>query len=231
LSRLSWARDRLRYRLSAGAVTAAVPPALLVGTANAALAVAAGKAIPAAIVSDQVATLTEGVLRTMWVTKLKAFASVVLVVAVLGTAGLFTLHALGAADSKEGKKSASDKDRFQGTWAMVSGDHGGEKVPEKDLKNCTLTVNGDKATLMMLGRTIEGTIALDPGKKPKQIDLKCDEGAGTMVNKGIYVLEGDTLKLCIAHPPHERPKEIATKKGEKWPALFVFKRQGKDKAK
>jgi uncharacterized protein (TIGR03067 family) len=39
---------------------------------------------------------------------------------------------------------------------------------------------------------------LDPAKKPKQIDLVIAEGRAV---KGIYLLDGDTLKLCVEKEP------------------------------
>jgi RNA polymerase sigma factor (sigma-70 family) len=247
LSRLAWARERLRYRLSrrgvalsAGLLTSllsssevspAVTPALLVRTANAALSVAAGQAIPAGAVSEQVATLIEGVVRAMWVKKLKALASVLLVMALLGGACLFTYHGLRADDKNEVKKGKSDREKLQGTWVLTSADHGGQKAGPEEIKDCTLTIKGDKCTLTMQGQTQEGTISLGPSKKPRQIDLTVDEGGGAQTHLGIYVLEGDTFKLCMSHPPQERPTKFATKKGAKWPGLFVFKRQEKAKPK
>jgi RNA polymerase sigma factor (sigma-70 family) len=107
LSRLARGRERLRCRLSrrgvtlsaAGLVTvlsqnaapAAVPAALVSPTAQAALAFAAGKAANT-LVPASVAALTEGVLRTMFLTKLKiALATLLAVVVIAPGAGLIAL--------------------------------------------------------------------------------------------------------------------------------------------
>jgi uncharacterized protein (TIGR03067 family) len=81
----------------------------------------------------------------------------------------------------------------------------------------------------MQGQTQEATIALDPSKTPRQIDMTIDEGGKEEVHLGIYTLEGDTFKLCKSHPPQARPSKFATEEGERWPAIFVFKRQVKAK--
>jgi RNA polymerase sigma factor (sigma-70 family) len=99
LSRLSRARERLRQRLlrrgvclSAGLLAAVVAAngqpaevtAGLVGTTSkAALAVAAGQAV-AAVATARAAALTEGVLRAMFMTKLKVALGIVLAVGLIG---------------------------------------------------------------------------------------------------------------------------------------------------
>ncbi len=119
-SRLSRGREMLRRRLvrrgvtlSTAVLTAAlwqhaaeaVPTAPLVtATLRAALLFAAGPAVGG--VSVQVTTLAEGVLRTMFITKLKMAALTVFVVGLLAAGGVFTQHALKAAPQPEAKKEA-----------------------------------------------------------------------------------------------------------------------------
>jgi RNA polymerase sigma factor (sigma-70 family) len=110
--RLARAREMLRQRLArrglvfaatlAGALVleqttaAALPAALVHATVKAALA---GTAAPAAggLISAEVAALVEGVTRTMFVTKLKIVAAVVLAVGLIGgSAGLVTRQVLAA---------------------------------------------------------------------------------------------------------------------------------------
>jgi RNA polymerase sigma factor (sigma-70 family) len=100
LSRLAWARERLRERLTrrglalpAGVLAAwlaqegasAVAPALVIGsTVRAALGLARGKAASAGVVSTRAATLMEGVLRSMFLTKLKMTAALAVLVVLMG---------------------------------------------------------------------------------------------------------------------------------------------------
>ncbi len=105
-SRLAWARERLRSRLtrrgmgpsvgllSAPAASTAVPPALISSTVKAATA--------ASMVSVSVAALTEGVLKAMFVTKVKMAAALLLAVVVFcGAVGLaYRTLAAGAGDRK-----------------------------------------------------------------------------------------------------------------------------------
>jgi RNA polymerase sigma factor (sigma-70 family) len=70
--------------LSAGVGHTAVPPALLGATLRAAGMLGAGKALRAGGVSTQVATLTEGVMKAMLLSKLKSTSALVLILALLG---------------------------------------------------------------------------------------------------------------------------------------------------
>src|SRR5947209_17622248 len=72
----------------------------------------------------------------------------------------------------------------------------------------------------------QGTIRLDPAKEPKEIDFTDVSGENKgKTGKGIYQVDGDTLKICHGMPTNpERPKEFASKPGS---GLFVvvWKRQ------
>src|SRR5947208_7890766 len=73
--------------LSAGSASASAPPALVASTIKAASLLAAGQA--AGIVTAKVAALTDGVVKAMFMTKIKSVLAVVLVVGLaLGGIGL-----------------------------------------------------------------------------------------------------------------------------------------------
>jgi RNA polymerase sigma factor (sigma-70 family) len=110
LSRLAWARERLRARLTRRGLTlsagllaaalaantaAAVPTALVEATLKAALLVAAGRAVAEAT-SATVAALTKGALQAMLWSKVKAITACVLVAGALGLGGVWARQTLGA---------------------------------------------------------------------------------------------------------------------------------------
>ena len=116
--RLARARELLRRRLvgrgvtaSAGVLTtvlvensasAGVPVPLAMSTLEAAVLIAAGKTAAAGALAAPAVALTEGVIQTMFVTKLKVAALVLAAVAFLGTsAGVLTYQAL-AGDEPDG---------------------------------------------------------------------------------------------------------------------------------
>jgi RNA polymerase sigma factor (sigma-70 family) len=115
LSRLAWARERLRVRLTrrgltltTGLLTAALTnkataaplsAALLDSTLKAMLLVAAGKSL-ADVVSKGVAVLAKGTLQAMLWTKIKIVAICMLTVTALVLGGALTLHAMSAAPAE-----------------------------------------------------------------------------------------------------------------------------------
>ncbi len=122
---------------SARSVSASAPPVLVVSTIKAANRLMAGRG---ADISIRVATLTEGVLKAMYVTKIKSALAAVLVVGLalggLGAStGLFTNPVASAQWSGEqpvaarepDEKQPMDKaeDTFPGEWEWADGQKGG----------------------------------------------------------------------------------------------------------
>jgi RNA polymerase sigma factor (sigma-70 family) len=195
----------LTLALAQGAAAASVPTSMVVLTVKAATLVAAGQAAAGGVISTKVAALSEGVLKAMLWTRLKALASVLLAVALLGAGGfLVTYHTLWAepqaarqadpplAAGQKGEKAKSDKELLQGTWVAVSGERAGQELPKEAYWQ--ITFDGDSLTIQFgeAGKVREGTYALDPDKKPKEIRVTL--GAATL--SGIYELKGTTLKTA-----------------------------------
>jgi uncharacterized protein (TIGR03067 family) len=108
-----------------------------------------------------------------------------------------------------------DLDRLQGTWLLVSGKRDGQTIPEEVVKKATLVVEGNRYKISDdVGTAAEGTFAIDPGKSPKWLDAT--PSAGPTKGKtwlGIYTVEGNIHKACIAPPGKERPREFASPEG------------------
>jgi RNA polymerase sigma factor (sigma-70 family) len=140
-SRLARARAMLAKRLtrrgvavSAAALAAlpeytaaSVPPSVLASSIKAAALAAAGQAAAAGVISAEVAALTEGVLRAMFVTKLKSALTVLLVAAVAGTgAGALAYRAPGG-DAPSTQAAADD-----GTIARLIEQLGSDSFAERE---------------------------------------------------------------------------------------------------
>jgi RNA polymerase sigma factor (sigma-70 family) len=124
-SRLEQARKRLRLRLASRGLTlsgafvasvfggpvasAAIPAALVTSTVRAATSLA-DRNLAASIISAQVATLTEEVLKAMFMTKLKIAAAVLLAVGFIAAAsGVLTLRSLAAQQTDAQPTAATKK--------------------------------------------------------------------------------------------------------------------------
>jgi uncharacterized protein (TIGR03067 family) len=115
--------------------------------------------------------------------------------------------------------------KLQGTWSRVSAVTNGKPAPEEEVKQSTLTIKGDKYVLKLGDQTRQGNLKVDPTKQPKTIDIISAQGPNKGKNLlGIYELEGDTFRYCVAAPGKERPTEFASKPGS-GTSLFVNKRE------
>jgi uncharacterized protein (TIGR03067 family) len=141
------------------------------------------------------------------------FASLTLIVVVLGGAD---------------KPVAKDPAKLQGSWVVVSAQRDGK--PADDLKGHQLTFSGDKFVIKSRdGKLLyQGTYQVDATQKPATIDFRHTEGAFKGKTwKGIFALEGDTLKESDNAPnlDRDRPKDFTAAAGSGHVAI-VFKRTG-----
>jgi uncharacterized protein (TIGR03067 family) len=138
---------------------------------------------------------------------------------------LATLAAHGSAQQPGTKpavdpKQKPDTELIQGTWLIVGLEAGGKAEPDRNYRNNTIVFIKDKATLQERSYSpIDFTLALDPTKTPKTIDLTTK---GNVLN-GIYKLDGDDLTICLSIGG-KRPAEFATKPGGDLVETFVLKR-------
>jgi uncharacterized protein (TIGR03067 family) len=117
--------------------------------------------------------------------------------------------------------------KMEGTWTIVIHESNGKKQTDEEVKavKMKLVVKGDKYTVFLDDKPLtQGTLKLDPSKKPKTIDAVADDGPfkGTAM-PGIYELEGDDMKVNFGQPGAARPTEFKTKEGSNQ-VLIGYKR-------
>ena len=165
----------------------------------------------------------------MFLSKLKLIGAAVLAVAVLG--GGIAYHGLAVEPpARDDKKAKDDKEVILGTWKVNAFEEEGKDVLDTDegkkIKEGTVTITGDKIVNKSGEDLRELTYRLNPAAKPKAIDI--DNGKGKTL-KGVYSLDGNTLKICWPiDPDGDRPAEVASKEGSK-SKLLVLKREAKDR--
>jgi uncharacterized protein (TIGR03067 family) len=132
---------------------------------------------------------------------------------VLATAALACLLAWqGPAAARDGGPTSADGEmtiggRLTGSWAVSEIEFQGMKVPLPPGQDIAFTFQGAKLLVnQMMMKQEEGTYKIDDKTSPKQIDLTGSlNQPGTI--KGIYHLEGDTLKIAFSMqgPGGQRP--------------------------
>jgi RNA polymerase sigma factor (sigma-70 family) len=211
--------------LANGSASAAVPPALLASTVQAA-------ALTAGAVSAPVAALADGMVKLLSAAKLKALTALLLAVSALGGAGWATYrlraaerHPEAAPDVEPSPPTVvvieqSDKEKLQGTWVAVSTERGGVKDRDPGINEYQLVFAGDRVTYRSKKGQTEGPFQLDPARSPKAIDMELNEG---VVTEAIYKLNGNRLMVSWSKPGG-RPTGFDTSKGF-FAILFVFERK------
>ncbi len=118
-----------------------------------------------------------------------------------------------------------DLKALQGDWHVVEfqTDPPTLAIQVEQYKKMALTIAGDVMTLWGTDVNVTNTIQLDTTQNPKAIDMISKAGgpAGTQSTLGIYLLEGETLKLVMAQKT--RPTSFNLEQGSKQ-ALTVYQR-------
>jgi uncharacterized protein (TIGR03067 family) len=130
--------------------------------------------------------------------------------------------AAGIARADDGKKA--DAEKIRGMWKVVSAKETAgfdDNIDVNEYKDSVWTFGERDFTVKKGKAETKLAYALDPTKKPKQIDLGKDL-AGKNENRpfeGIYELDGDKLTICYVIF-NERPSDFSMAKG-----IAVVKRQ------
>ncbi|GAC1316114.1 MAG: hypothetical protein NVSMB14_15590 [Isosphaeraceae bacterium] len=142
---------------------------------------------------------------------------------------LSAIVALGLAP-RDDKKLDGDLAKLQGKWKATVGPQ--KNIPIvveiKDKKLTVLVSVPDQAEV-----TLEGQIAVDAKKSPKEIDwikFTGPDGNDIPDNKGIYEINGDEWKVCNGGPGNDRPKEFK-EEGEQQQVVVFTRVKDKDKDK
>lgn len=130
-----------------------------------------------------------------------------------------------AAKTPESAAGSAPATEFEGDWPMVSGVMNGQPMDQSLVQWVKRMTRGNRITVMAGPQVMmQVTFTTDPSQSPKAIEYV--NLAGTNKGKaqsGIYALEGDLLKVCVAAPGSPRPAAFESVKGD-GRTLTVWKR-------
>ena len=135
------------------------------------------------------------------------------------TGAVFLVVAGGGSDAKK------EMARLEGEWSMVSGEIEGKALPPELVKDGKRVAKDGEVTITIGGQVfLKAQFTIDPSKKPRTIDYTMTGGfTKGQKQRGIYDLDGDTVKFCFGSPGKERPTEFTARPGSGW-TLSVWKR-------
>jgi uncharacterized protein (TIGR03067 family) len=134
---------------------------------------------------------------------------------ILGTAPVLFVQPAEAAQAK-----------LQGTWTAAKAERDGKAADEVVGHRLTFTGNSFQIQSEDGKPLYAGTVRLDPTVKPAAIDFEHKEGSlKGKAWKGIYALDGDTLRICDNAPNLEKDRPATFEaKSESGYVVITFKR-------
>ncbi|MCC6419095.1 MAG: TIGR03067 domain-containing protein [Gemmataceae bacterium] len=131
--------------------------------------------------------------------------------------GVAVLLAVAAVARPQDEASKKDLRAMEGAWSVVVHEADGKKTTPEEARmaESKLVVKDGKYTVVLGDRQrTTGTIRLDAGKSPKQIDAIAADGPyKDQAMPGIYEIKEDEMRICFAQPGKERPKQFSTAAG------------------
>ncbi len=219
--------------LAKQAASARVPASLAASTVQAARAFAAGQTIVADVAMSRILSLTQGVLKSMLLARLKMVTLGLGLLALLGgtcaafwpAAGKVQASSQAAQErpASDPKKETNAKDTsIQGVWELRGGwsDSG---IWEAERTSIRVIITHSFLIWRLEDKDRSFTYQLDRGHSPKHLDLSSVvPGQNGKTIKAIYAVEGDRLKLCESEGP-SRPTDFSPDVGS-GRRYYVFQR-------
>lgn len=123
------------------------------------------------------------------------------------------------AQDRPGEKPGAPK--LEGTYTIVSGEEGGEPIPEPRIKGSVVKFTADKITGTDKDRKefFAATYKLDTSKTPHRIMMKSSTPKESETT-GLIEKKAETVRIIYALPGGEEPTEFKTKEKQQ---MFVLK--------
>jgi uncharacterized protein (TIGR03067 family) len=143
----------------------------------------------------------------------------------IGGVILLTATSLVAAEPPKQDSVKKDLNEILGTWQVTAIETDGMAGPAEIVEKLTLNFKDDKLTFTPgEPRFTQYTFRLDPNTKPASFDMTHADGSKKgETKKGIYLLEGDRLKICFGNED-DRPKEL-TAEADSEQVMYTLRRK------
>lgn len=140
----------------------------------------------------------------------------------LAVVGTFVFAAGGGGDAIK-----KELKRFEGAWKIAQMQVDGVEIPLTAFKKTTVVIDGDRMTFKDGDKVYDAIECdIDPSKKPPEIDLHHISGLKKgVVERGIYDLDGDTLKVCQSLTAKKRPSGFNADKGSAQQLMILRKQR------
>jgi RNA polymerase sigma factor (sigma-70 family) len=227
--------------LSRKAATAALPDSVATATMHAAALLEAGHSAAAGL-SHNVISLTEGVMKTMLLKKLKVAVAVLAVIGLMGLGAGAVTVSRSHAEPPDGDgfappaRTMTDQQQIQGAWLMLAGTYDGRKESDDSVKNEGKRWIFYRDKFLVTRASEPGTVyevqyKLDPRPTPKAIDYYPKDGpdAGRFV-PAIYKFIDGLLIVVDDIGSTQRPDGFKVEPGKSG-RLMVFGREGAQQAR
>ena len=113
--------------------------------------------------------------------------------------------------------------QLRGAWVAVSMESGGRKEEAPKNRELMLTFEGGKLSVLEGKHTEEGTYTIRDARTPNEIDMVPSRDLkGAPMLKGIYRIDGDTLKLAFSRGG---PRPTAFESKDNNSVVIIFKRK------
>jgi uncharacterized protein (TIGR03067 family) len=119
---------------------------------------------------------------------------------------------LATADGPRQKLNTDEKAELQGSWVAAETAGFGTETPREELRGLRLVIQGNHLTAHYGEKTAEATFRLHANHTPAWIDVTITKGPADVQGKtfhGIYLVEGNVLRVAFPDPGQARPKVFA----------------------
>ena len=105
-------------------------------------------------------------------------------------------------------------EELQGVWNVIQVETEGYTLPTTFFKGATMSIRGERFVSIGIGNIYQGIIYADPDASPKTLDLQFTAGPDKgRTDRGIYELNDNELKICLAIRGKPRPGKFTAERG------------------